>query len=57
MKRERMLQVALGLLGLFYVGLIYPPKAAAFGRSLMDGRQTLPYLFKSNSPEIPFATY
>jgi hypothetical protein len=24
MKRERMLQVALGLLGLFYVGLIYP---------------------------------
>jgi hypothetical protein len=23
-KRERMLQVALGLLGLFYVGLIYP---------------------------------
>ncbi|HEV2195373.1 MAG TPA: DUF6632 domain-containing protein [Candidatus Acidoferrum sp.] len=24
MKRERMLQVAVGLLGLFYVGLIYP---------------------------------
>ncbi|HEX4543525.1 MAG TPA: hypothetical protein VH114_10190 [Candidatus Acidoferrum sp.] len=24
MKRERMLQVALGLLGLFYFGLIYP---------------------------------
>ena len=24
MKRERMLQVALGILGLFYVGLIYP---------------------------------
>ena len=24
MKRERVLQVALGLLGLFYVGLIYP---------------------------------
>ena len=24
MKRERMLQVALGLLGLLYVGLIYP---------------------------------
>ena len=24
MKRERLLQVALGLLGLFYVGLIYP---------------------------------
>lgn len=24
MKRERMLQVALGLLGLFYVALIYP---------------------------------
>ena len=25
MKRERLLQVALGLLGLFYIGLIYPP--------------------------------
>ena len=24
MKRERMQQVALGILGLFYVGLIYP---------------------------------